>query len=469
MLWSPEHRLTTAGLLLVVTLLAFENMGVATAMPTMVADLDGGDLYSWPFTAFLVASVAATVLSGRVCDRRGPTLSLLVGPWFFLAGLLAAGAAPTMAVLLAGRALQGFGTGTLMVATSLLIALVYDDRERPVIYAANAAAWVLPAVVGPSVAGLITETVGWRWVFLGLVPLLLLGMGLLVPVVRGLPAHTPDPAGRRASVPSAVAVAVATAVLMWAAQHPSMTALAYGAVAFVVVAVSLRRLLPTGTLTGRSGLPTVVLSRALLAGAFAGFESYLPLTLSQVHGYSPALAGLPLTVAALSWSAASAVQGRNPDWSRAALLKAAFVFVAVGLALFVVVAWSGAPGWVAFAASACGGAGMGLGMPSLSVLLLRLSPVAERGFNTSAMQLGDWITSALAIGAGGVLLGVLGSAREPSVAVAVLAGTLAAVAVLGSVLAGRGLRTNTVPSADGSEEVPQPEVPQPQPSSRDYP
>src|SRR5690606_14526052 len=450
---STERWRSTAGLLLVLTVLAFESMGVATAMPTMVADLDGGALYSWPFTAFLVASVAATVLSGRVCDRRGPTWSLLSGPWFFLAGLVVAGTAPTMTMLLVGRALQGFGTGTLMVATSLLIALVYDDRERPVIYAANAAAWVLPAIVGPSIAGLVTETVGWRWVFLGLIPLLLLGMGLLVPVVRGLPEHTPDPAGRRAGIPSAVAAALATAALMWAAQHPSAIALPYGGVASVFVAVSLRRLLPTRTLTGRSGLATAVLCRAMLAGAFAGFESYPPLTVSQVHGYSPALAGLPLTVGALSWSAASAFRGRNPDWSRSAVLRAAFVFVAVGLVLFAVVAWSGAPGWVAFAASACGGAGMGLGMPSLSVLLLRLSPVAERGFNTSAMQLGDWITSALTIGAGGVLLGVLGGAREPSAAVAVLAVTLATVSVLGVVLAARGLGADTVSSVSSASSA----------------
>lgn len=93
---------------------------------------------------------------------------------------------------------------------------------------------------------------------------------------------------------------------------------------------------------------------------------------------------------------------------------------------------------------------MGLGMPSLSVLLLRLSPVAERGFNTSAMQLGDWITSALTIGAGGVLLGVLGGAREPSAAVAVLAVTLATVSVLGVVLAARGLGADTVSSASSA-------------------
>ncbi len=443
-LWTPEHRLTTAGLLLVITLLAFESMGVATAMPTMVADLDGGELYSWPFTAFLVASVAATVLSGRVCDRRGPTPSLLVAPWIFLAGLVAAGAAPTMEVLLVGRALQGFGTGALMVATSLLIALTYDDRERPVIYAANAAAWVLPAIVGPSIAGLVTETVGWRWVFLGLVPLMLLGIGLLVPVVRGLPAHVPDPAARRAGIPSAVAVAIAVAALTWAAQHPSPVALGYGAVALVVMSVSLRRLLPHGTLRARPGLPTVVAGRALLGGAFAGMEAYLPLTMSQVHGYNAALAGLPLTVGALSWSAASAVQGRHPEWGRAALLRAGFVLVAVGLALFALVAWGGAPAWAAFAASAFGGAGMGIGLPSLSVLLLRLSPVAERGFNTSAMQLGDWISSALTIGAGGVLLGVAGSASDPATGVTVLAVALVAVAVLGAVLSGRGLKVEGV-------------------------
>ncbi|WP_433409489.1 MFS transporter [Saccharomonospora azurea] len=444
-LWTPENRWTTAGLLLVVTLLAFENMGVATAMPTMVADLDGGELYSWPFTAHLVASVAATVLSGRVCDRRGPTLSLLVGPWIFLAGLVAAGAAPTMEVLLVGRVLQGFGSGVLMVATSLLVALTYDDRERPVMYAAFAAAWVLPAVVGPSIAGLVTETAGWRWVFLGLVPLMPLGMGLLVPVVRRLPAHVPDPAARRAGIVAAVTVALAVAALMWAAQHPSPVALGYGAVALVVAAVALRTLLPHGTLRARPGLPTVVASRALLGGAFAGMEAYLPLIMSQVHGHNAAVAGLPLTVAALSWSAGSAVQGRKPDWSRAALLRAGFGLVAAGLALFSLVAWGGAPAWVAFAASACGGAGMGIATPSISVLLMRLSPVAERGFNTSAMQLGDWISSALTIGAGGALLAVLaGGASDPSGAVTTLALALALVAVLGVVLAGRGLRVEGI-------------------------
>ncbi|TNC23368.1 MFS transporter [Amycolatopsis alkalitolerans] len=436
-LWTPAHRTTTVASLLVVTLIAFENMGVATAMPTLVPALGGQSLYSWPFTAFLVASVVATVLSGRLCDRRGPAFALVAGPAMFLTGLVLCGSAPNMAVLLGGRVLQGLGSGTVLVAVSLLIALVYTDRERPAMYAANSAAWVLPALVGPSIAGLITEQFGWRWVFLGLVPLAAVGLALLVPVARRLGPPESAAHQRRASTTAALAAAVGVAALTWAAQHPSPLAIAYGAGALVALGFALRTLLPPGTVTARPGLPTVVASRALLGGAYAGMEAYLPLTMSQVHGYHPAMAGLPLTVSALGWSAASAVQGRRPDWSRETALRAGFGLVAVSLVLFAFVSQPWFPGWVAFPACVIGGAGMGTAYPSITVLLFRFSPVAERGFNTSAMQLGDWVGSALVVGFGGVLLGLLASARQPSNAVVVLAAVLVGMALLGAVITRR--------------------------------
>jgi MFS family permease len=430
-LWSPEHRVTTIGLLLVVTLVAFENMGVATAMPTMVAELNGQSLYSWPFTAFLVPSVVATVLAGRISDRRGPAFGLLAGPGLFLCGLVVAGTAGNMAALLAGRVLQGFGSGLLLVAVSLLIALTYTDRERPVIYAANAAAWVLPAVIGPFVAGILTESVGWRWVFLGLIPLVFLGFALLVLVVRRLPAHVRGEPGRRSGVFAAVAAALGIAALTWAAQHPSALAIGYGLAGLLTLGFALRKLLPAGTLTARPGLPTVIASRALISGAYGGMEAYLPLTMSAVHGYSPALAGLPLTITALGWSTASAVQGRFLDWSREASLRLGFALVAIGLVIFAFVSQPWFPGWAAFAACAIGGSGMGIAMPAISVLLLRFSPERERGFNTSAMQLGDWVGSALTVGLGGVLLAALASAAHPAPAVAVLAVAMIALAAVG--------------------------------------
>ncbi|MBB1155201.1 MULTISPECIES: MFS transporter [Amycolatopsis] len=436
-LWNREHRLVTVGLLLVVTLVAFENMGVATAMPTLVAELHGLALYSWPFTTFLVASVVATVLSGRLGDRRGPAPALLVGPALFAAGLAVAGVATTMPTLLVGRALQGFGSGFLLVSVSLLIALTFTDRERPVIYAANAAAWVLPAVIGPSVAGVVTVTVGWRWVFLGLLPLVGIGIALLYKITRRLPAHVPLSAGRRAGVIAAVVAALGVAALSWAAQHPSPAAIAYGGLGLVALAVALRKLLPAGTMTSRPGLPTVVASRALIAGAYAGMEAYLPLTMTAVHGYSPALAGLPLTITALGWSAASALQGRFLDWSREASLRTGFALVAIGLVGFGFVAQSWFPAWVAFAVCAVGGAGMGIAMPAISVLLLRYSPEGERGFNTSAMQLADWVGSALLIGLGGVLLAAVASAAQPSAAMGLLSIALVLLALLGVQLTSR--------------------------------
>ncbi|OZM74032.1 MFS transporter [Amycolatopsis antarctica] len=436
-LWAPENRVTTTGMLLVVTLVAFENMGVATAMPTTVAALGGQSLYSWPFTAFLIASVVATVLSGRVCDVRGPGPSLLTGPVVFLVGLLVAGTASSMTALLLGRVLQGLGTGILLVAFALLIALVFDDHQRPAVYAANAAAWVLPAVVGPGVAGFVTERVGWRWVFLGLVPLVLVGFALLVLVVRRLPVRRATPGGRRGGVVAAVAAACGVAALTWAAQHPSAPAAGYGAAGLFALGWALRRLLPEGTLTARPGLPTVVASRALICGAFAAMEAYLPLTMTTVHGWGPAAAGLPLTVTAVGWSAGSAVQGRYPGWSREGMLRTGFLLVALALAAFAFVSQPWCPPWVAFAASAVGGAGMGLAMPAISLLLLRFSPVAERGFNTSALQLGDWVSSAITVGLGGVLLGLLGSAAAPSSAVAVLATAMVLVAAIGSLLTRR--------------------------------
>lgn len=436
-LWTRAHRTTTFASLLVVTLVAFETMGVATAMPTLVADLRGDELYSWPFTAFLVASVVSTVLSGRVCDRRGPALSLVAGPVLFLAGLVLCGSANSMGILLAGRVLQGLGSGTVLVANSLLTALVYTDRERPVMYAANSAAWILPAVVGPSIAGVVTEQFGWRWVFFGLAPLGVLALVMLVPVARRLRPPEPGDEGRRAGVFAAVAAALGVAALTWAAQHPSPLALAYGGAGLLALCFALRTLLPHGTMLARPGLPTVVASRALLGGAWAGMEAYLPLTMSAVHGYSPALAGLPLTVTALGWSSASMLQGRYPDWSREKALRAGFACVALSLVLFAFVSQSWFPGWAAFAMTALGGFGMGTAFPAITVLLFRFSPLGERGFNTSATQLGEWVGSALTVGFGGVLLGLLASTGHPTPALVVLATVLAALALLGAYITRR--------------------------------
>ncbi|HSV66322.1 MAG TPA: MFS transporter [Mycobacteriales bacterium] len=315
-LLAPAYRATTAGLVLVVTLVAFEAMAVATAMPTAVRELRGLAYYSWPFTAFLVSSVIAMVLAGERSDRGGPRSVILTGLAVFAAGLLIAGTAHGMAVFVAGRAVQGLGAGSLVVAIYVVIAEIFSDAMRPRVFAVVSAAWVLPALVGPVIAGLLTEHLTWRLVFLGLVPLVAVGLVLVHPALRRLPGHDPEGTlGRRRLVPYAVLVAAGLAALQYAGlllgragragqggadpgvASPGGTGRLAGVLlalaGLAVLTPALRRMLPAGTLLLRQGLPAALAYRGLLAGAFFGADAFIPLTLSQVHQYGAAAAGVP--------------------------------------------------------------------------------------------------------------------------------------------------------------------------------
>src|SRR5215467_8696322 len=106
-LFAGRRARTTAGIVLLVSMVAFERMSVGTAMPTLIRELGRLDLYAWPFISFAAASVVGTVVSGRWCDVAGPRGPLLAAPLSFGAGLLVAGTAHGMTQLLAGRVLQG--------------------------------------------------------------------------------------------------------------------------------------------------------------------------------------------------------------------------------------------------------------------------------------------------------------------------------------------------------------------------
>jgi MFS family permease len=274
---DARHRLTTAGLLMLVTLVAFESMAVATAMPTAVAELHGLAWYGWPFTAFLVAQVVGMVVGGDVGDRRGPRPALLWGVAVFAGGLLCCGLAADMALFVAGRAVQGFGGGLIGVCLYLVAGQAYDEQLRPRLFGAIAAAWVVPALVGPLVAGLVTSATSWRWVFLGLLPLIAAGLALVLPALRTLtaPAEAADPARNRRWW--ALLAGAGVAALQYAGQRLDPPAVLVAAAGLVALLTGLRPLLPPGTARARPGLPTVVVARGLLAGAFFGVDTLLPL------------------------------------------------------------------------------------------------------------------------------------------------------------------------------------------------
>nr|WP_246351334.1 MFS transporter [Deinobacterium chartae] len=398
------------GVLLMVLLIAFESLAVATVLPVVARDLGGRELYGWAFSGFLLTNVVGTVTAGRVADQRGSVLPLLVGLALFALGLLVAGFAGSMAVLIVGRVLQGLGGGALMALAYVMIGRAYPETMRARMLALLSSAWVLPALVGPAVAGVLTDALGWRSVFLLLLPLVAVAATLTLPALRRLPA-----AGGRVDggpIRDAILLATGSALLLSALTLVSRNP--WGALALALPGVALmawtaRRVFPAGTLRARSGLGAGIAVRGLLAWGFFGAEAFLPLGLGELRGLTPTQAGLTLTLGALLWSLGSWTQarldGRDRGYGRRrrVQLGMGLVLCAIILAALTVV-WTALPVWAGALAWAIGGFGMGLAFPTNTLIVMDSAPPEQVGSVSGALQTADVLCSALSAGLGGALL-----------------------------------------------------------------
>jgi MFS family permease len=166
-----EHLALSVGTVAMVTLTAFADRAVGTALPSIVRDLDAlasfGLANAGPAASFLVTLAFA----GAWADRRGPLPVLRTGVVAFGLAQLLVALAPTIAVVILGRLLSGIGEALVDVSLIVLVAKAIPSELRPRIFSLVSAAWVLPSVVGPVVTGVVTEQLGWRWVFLGVLVL----------------------------------------------------------------------------------------------------------------------------------------------------------------------------------------------------------------------------------------------------------------------------------------------------------
>ncbi|MDP9905850.1 MFS transporter [Arthrobacter bambusae] len=452
------YLLATAGACALVFLAAFESMAVTTIMPLVSRDLDGAGLYALAFAGPLATGVIGMVAAGNWADRRGPAAPLYASVALFAAGLLIAGTALSMQMLVAGRLVQGLGGGAMTVALYVVIARVYPARLHAQVFAAFSAAWVIPSMIGPFAAGVVAELSSWHWVFLGVVGLVVPALAMILPAMRGV-RSTPDAreagssepgfpkAGAGEAKPGGADVPWAFGRMGWAAlaalavlglnlsgQLPGV-GWVIAAVALVIAMLAVRPLVPRGTLGAHRGLPSVILMRGVASAAFFGTEVYVPYLLTERYSFSPAFAGLALTGSAIAWAAASAVQGRMGSRLGNALavkIGSALVLGSVVIVLVTtVLAW---PAGVAIAGWLFAGAGMGLMYPRLSVMTLALSKPEDQGFNSSAMSISDSLGGALSLAVTGLVFSALTTTAGSFAGVFVLT---SAIAVVGLVIAPR--------------------------------
>ena len=411
---QQSRRGLTIGLLLCVVAIAFEAMAVLTAMPAAAKDLGDVDLYAWAFTAFGLAQTFAIVAAGQFSDRVGPKVPMVVGFVIFAVGLVLAGSAPTMPLLLLGRFVQGLGGGTMNLAVMVLVARVFDPRERARLLTGFSAAWMGPSFLGPPIAAWLTERMSWHWVFWSVLPLLLLAGALIIkPLLRAeLPPHAEVPLDRR-QLWSAAMVALGAMGLQLAGQRIEWWSLAWLLAGLSLLWFGLPALLPAGFRPYGRGLDAVIVNRTSMSAGFAGAQSFLPLVLVQAEGFSLQQAGIILTAGSIGWMLGAWLQSR--PWLRLRrdlIIGAGAVSSAVGLGATAVAGWMpgrlvplSVAGWV-FA-----GLGMGLAVASTSLAVMQLSAPVEIGRNTSSLQVGEALGASIGAGLAGTVF-VFGTSQS---------------------------------------------------------
>ena len=405
-LWAPQRRALTTGLVLTVTFVASEALAVVTVMPVVARDLGGLRLYGWVFSGFMLGSVVGIVLAGREADRRGPAVPFVAGVTLFGAGLAVAGLAPTMGVLVTGRVLQGLGAGAVPAVAYSSIGRSLTGPLRARMMAVLSTAWVAPGLAGPALSAEVARLFGWRWVFLGLLPLVAVAGSIAVPalirlgppgVVQAQEHRLID--GLRTAAGAAMLLAGLT---LAAGSRATVAGFALIVVGGAVGLPALRRLVPAGTLTARRGLPATIACRGLLTFAFFGADAYVTLTVTAVRHRSTLVAGLAVTGATLAWTAGAWIQARLSDtWEGRRLVRAGLLVILAGIAGMVVVLQPAVPVATGLVAWTVAGLGMGLAYAPLSLMMLQEASPGQEGQASASLNLTDVLGTAIGIGVGG--------------------------------------------------------------------
>lgn len=393
----------------IISMIAFEMLAINAAMPKVVMILHRPDLFSLSFGVALAGQIITTVISGVWCDRRGPRPSIFLGVTLFSLGLFISGFAPNMYLVVVGRLAQGLGGGICVVPLYVIIGEAVPQKIQPKFFAAFATAWVIPSLIGPVIAGFFVDHGFWRLIFL-IVPFFIgISIIIVVPFLIHLPLRSGPASNSDHSVIRPLPYIIAGALVVgiglgiiyiYGSDSSPITGPArLGVVVPIAVLIIgvIPFLLPPRTLRFGRGLPSTIMSRVFINGAFVASEIYLPYFLHQ-QGWSSTKGGLVLTVSSLTWAIGSVAQGRVTNKEiRAAIPVAGCTLGVAGCVLTALATTPLFPAWVVFPAWCMVGLGVGAAFPALTVFALALAEKGRSGEVSSAIQIADVLGSAVGI------------------------------------------------------------------------
>jgi EmrB/QacA subfamily drug resistance transporter len=300
---QPRVKVVFGGLMLVLLLAALDQTIVATALPTIVGDFGGIEHISWVVSAYLLGQTAVTPLYGKLGDLYGRKRVLQSAIVLFLFGSALCGAAQSLPMLIAFRAIQGLGGGGLIVLAQASIGDVVSPRDRGRYQGLFGAVFGVSSVLGPLLGGVFVENLSWRWIFyvnlpVGLVALVVLGATLPATTARARPAIDYLGAALLAGALSGIVLITSLGGNTWG--WGSAQVLAVGAAVIVLLAAFIRvehrasePVLPLRLFRNR--VFAVASAVGLIVGfALFGAVTFLPLFFQTVNGASATESGLRL-------------------------------------------------------------------------------------------------------------------------------------------------------------------------------
>jgi EmrB/QacA subfamily drug resistance transporter len=435
-----EVLVVLGGAMLGLFLAALDQTIVATALPTMAAELRGGAHIAWVVSAYLLTATASTPIYGKMSDLYGRRAMFTVGIAVFVTASMLCGFAQTMGQLIAARALQGLGGGGLIALAQATVGDVVAPRERGRYQAYISGVWAAASVSGPVFGGLFTDYASWRWVFWINLPLGVLALTVLRRTLRRLAPkrveHSIDWLGAALLVAAVTCLLLMTSwggvVLPWLS--PAIGALLVGGIGlFIVFAAwewrATEPIVPPRLMRN----PVFRMGGAISfvnAMVMVGTTAFLPLFLQFVYGMSASNSGLlvlPMsvgtTIGSLSAGRAMSRTGRYKPWPLAGLVIATLAFL--GLAL----CGPATPDFVVCVLTAFVGIGLGLTFPPLLVSVQNAVARHDLGTATGCVAFFRSMGGSLGVAALGAILigGISGGGAAAS---GVLHGGPAAVAQL---------------------------------------
>ncbi|SDO96654.1 MFS transporter [Phyllobacterium sp. OV277] len=380
---SPQYSAATTTLCLGVALFAFNGFLVSTSLPTAVREIGGLALISWAFTLYLVLSIVGGASGALLKGKLGPRRALVGAALMFLVGTLIAAFASSMTEVLVGRALQGLGEGVIAAICYALIPELFPSRLVAKVFGAEAVVWAIAAFGGPLVAGILTETVSWRAAFLVNVPMALIFITLVFRIVPRSSAETGSlsvPFLRLAAIGGGIMLVALAGIMQTLTMEVLFVAGAAAVLAAVVIVDRRSRtpLFPSDAfaLTSTVGIGLWVV--LLMPIAQASTSVYLVMTLQNLWGYGPTMAGAFSASFAVAWSTIAILVANIQDSRRRSwLIRLGPTLLVTGLAVLVLGFSADLP-LVVLAGQMSIGAGFGVSWGFLSQSVMEAARDGER-------------------------------------------------------------------------------------------